>query len=285
MRQYFVILISLLIFSCATENKTKDDVVKETSKFIEKRIDRPENIKDSIKTKDNVVKEASKFVGEKIDGPANIRDSINGNLIFELNDNVQVEATDFKDKWCQIGLFVKLSNTEYENGEIEKEKQLLNSKEEIIGKTLAKVVTWTDVSDKNGNYGYIAGLTHKKNIKKESLLENDLLEYLKTHKRDQNDFTSFIKRHGLEKDDRFLNFEGLYISENWITDPSPGHRICLLFQNHKLQGVFHSRSLNIPNTTLHKLTRGYKVVFFNDYPQSKQLEYVNFMSEWLNGVD
>ena len=66
-----------------------------------------------------------------------------------------------------------------------------------IGKTLAKVVTWTDVSDKNGNYGYITGCTHKKKIKKESLIENDLLGCIKTHNRNQSEFEPFIKRHVL----------------------------------------------------------------------------------------
>jgi hypothetical protein len=85
MKQYFVILISLLIFSCTTDNKSS-----------------------STKPDDNLVNENPKFVGERIDGPANIRDSINGNLIFELFENVQVEVTDFKNKWCQVGVLTPI---------------------------------------------------------------------------------------------------------------------------------------------------------------------------------
>jgi len=260
MKQYFAIVISLLIFSCNTGYNSE-------------------------KNKHNLDSEEVQFVGERIDGPANIRDSINGNLVFELFNDVQVEATDFKNKWCQVGLFVKLSDTEFEYGKIEEGTQLLNSKGEIIGKTLANIDCWTNLSDENGNYGYIGGHTHQRNIQNESLIENDLLKFLKNNGRNQNDFESFIKKHGLEKDNRFLNFKGFYIYENWITDPSPGFRICLLFHDQKLQGVLHTRRLIIPNTISHNIARGYKVEFFDDYAKPKQVAYVNYMTEWLNGVD
>lgn len=225
------------------------------------------------------------YVGERIDGPANIRDSINGNLLFELFENVEIQAADFKNNWCEIGLFVKLNDKEHKNGTIEKNKDLTNSDGQIIGKTLKETTTWIDISNKDGYYGFIAGFTHENNIKKESLIENILIDYLKTNNRNKNDFVSFLDKYGFEERDDILNYQCFYIYENWITDPSPGFRVCLLFQDNILQGVFHSRNIEIPNTTLYKLENNFKVIFFDDYPKIKQVEFVNYMNEWLNSVD
>jgi len=225
------------------------------------------------------------YVGEKIDGPANIRDSINGNLLFELFDNVEIQSADFKNDWCEIGLFVKLNEKEYKNGKVEKGKDLINYDGQIIGKTLKEVTTWTDISNKDGYYGFIAGFTHKNNIKKESLIENILIDYLKTNSRNKNDFVSFIDKYEFEKREDILNYQCFYVYENWITDPSPGFRVCLLFQDNILQGIFHSRNIQIPNTTHYKLNNDFNVLFFDDYPKTKQVEFVNYMNEWLNSVD
>ena len=241
---------------------------------------------DDNKKIDNETTAVDKFIGERIDGPANIRDSINGNLIFELLDDVEVEATDFENKWCEIGLFVKLSKEQYENeGHIEKGADLINSDGKIIGKTLSKVITWTDVDGKEGYFGYIAGKTHQNNIKRESLIEVDLTNYMKSHSRERSEFNDFIHRHNLQEENRFLDFNGYYIYENWITDPSPGERICLLFKNDKLQGVLHTRDLVFPNSKKIKLVNGFNVTFFKDYPESEQKKYIDYMKEWLSGVD
>lgn len=225
------------------------------------------------------------FVGELIDGPANIRDTIKGELLFELNDGVLVEATKFQNDWCMVGTNIQVSKKEFENDKFELGSPILDMDGEVIGTIKGPITNWRLDEDEENYYGYIAGYTHRGNIRKETLVEYDLEKFIKEKGRSQDIFELFITAHQFGVDDRFMNFEGFYIYENWITDPSPGFRICLLFKEGKLQGILHSRSLSIPNTTKHNLSRDNYVSFFNDYPKSKQQEFVEYMNEWLSGVD
>jgi len=83
----------------------------------------------------------------------------------------------------------------------------------------------------------------------------------------------------------YSDFESFYNYENTIEDPSPGFRIVLLFEKQKLVGLIHSREIQIENTTVYKLNWSYYVTFINDYSIKRQMKFVDYMNEWIQGVD
>ncbi|NRD24913.1 hypothetical protein HNV10_16785 [Winogradskyella litoriviva] len=238
-----------------------------------------------ISCKGKVTENKRTHYQEIIDGPANFRDKINGKLIFELNDSIGVQITDFRKEWCEAGLFIGISETEYRNGQLNPNRKIKNSRNKTIGITKDSVDIVFDGEEDGKYFGFIAGFTHKNNIKEKYLLEKELESYINNNSRKKSDFDFFINNFDLELKESFLNYESYFKYENWITDPSPGFRILLLFEESELKGVLHSRSLKLKKSNTSKVNDIYKVTFFDDYPKGKQDNFISSIKEWLNGVD
>lgn len=124
------------------------------------------------------------------------------------------------------------------------------------------------------------------NLKPETVIETTFIKNLKKSGRDLSAWKWFIEAFKLENDAvGYESFQSYYNYENSIEDPSPGFRIVLLFENQNLVGLIHSRKLQIESTKAHKLDWSYSITFFDDYPEKGQLKFVEFMKEWIQGVD
>lgn len=222
---------------------------------------------------------------EIVDGPANFRDKINGKLLFELNDSTGIQITDFEKDWCQGGLYINISKAEYKNGRLIPNRKIKNSKDITIGITKDTLDIYFDGEESGNYFGFIAGYTHKKNIKEKYILEKELESFINNNSREKSDFKVFINKFELELKESFLNYESYFKYENWITDPSAGFRILLLFEESELKGVLHSRSLKFEKSNTSKINDMYKVTFFDDYPKVKQDNFISSIKEWLGGVD
>ncbi|NOQ73197.1 MAG: hypothetical protein GQ574_14415 [Crocinitomix sp.] len=225
-------------------------------------------------------------IGEHIDGPANVRDEEGGELIFELYDNAVVQIADDKGDWVRISTHYWLEGEDYQSEVIKANTILYDQNKNAFGKVLVECMIYLTQKSETEGYAYIEGYTHQDNIRQESLIENDLVRFVTEKGREQDVFKSFIQKYKMRSEKSHLDYDGVYIYENWITDPSPGYRINLLFKAGELKGVFHSRDLHIANTKTYDLGRmNFRVSFFYDYPEEEQQKYVDYMSDWLQSVD
>lgn len=222
--------------------------------------------------------------GERIDGPANVRETPNGELVFELMDNAVIETTSPVDNWVRIGIFTSFTETQKQAGMLKAGDDLVNAEGTRIGKILKDQPLI--IYNPDDDIGYVEGMTHVDNIRPETLVENDVKATLSEKGRTLSDFKHLIEKYDMEKRNDFLDFEGYGFYENMVVDPSPGYRVLLLFKENHLKGFYHTRAFNLPNTDSYSMNR-YEdsVTFFNDYPATEQMEFVDFMRDWLQGVD
>lgn len=264
---YIIVLISIL--SCNSKQAE------------EKKVDNIQN--ETIEV--SVTKETELIIGERIDGPANVRSQPNGEVLFELYDNALVEVTTKPENgWYQVLVYAGIDYNEFEMDSILKDRQI------IVGKdTIGKVLKTHYVSTGRGGdfaYAMLYGYTHKNNIKQETVIETIFKKILAEKGRDFSGWKGFIEAFKLDNEAvGYDNFESFYNYENSIEDPSPGFRIVLLFEKQNLVGLIHSREIQINNTTVHKLNWSYYVTFFDDYSEKEQMEFVDYMNEWIQGVD
>lgn len=52
---------------------------------------------------------------ERIDGPANIRQEIKGEIIFSINDNVEVDIGELKNDWYELVVSLTLTEKQFES--------------------------------------------------------------------------------------------------------------------------------------------------------------------------
>lgn len=224
-------------------------------------------------------------IGERIDGPANIRDKPNGDVLFELYDNVLVDVSSKSNNgWHELVVYFDLNEDEYDLDSLTTNRPILSSND-TIGKILKDHYVSTG-RGKEDVYAMLYGYTYESNIKPESVIETVLTEYLDSKSRNYNDWKPFI--HTFQLMDDAVDFKGLntyYNYENVVDDPSPGFRIVLLFKEKILVGILHSRKLLVENMQTHKLNWNYYTSFFNDYPEDDQKKFIEYMNEWLEGVD
>lgn len=268
MKQYFPFLLLLLTISCNTENK--ENPAQKNNKTNQKQTYPP--IHSEI------------IIGERIDGPAKVRDKPNGEILFELFDNALVEATPIKDNWFQILVSVDIEYEEFGFDSITKGR-LLISNGDTIGRILKTHYVSTGRSSDDA-YALVFGYTHKDNIKPETIIEKALEKEISKNQRDFSNWTDFIKTFKLEEGAVDYNkFDTYFNYENTIDDPSPDFRVVLLFESKQLVGLIHSRELNIENVTTHKLNSNYYISFYSDFSNEGQMDFVNYMNEWIKGVD
>jgi len=264
---YIFLLISIL--SCNSNQKEEKKVKKlknETTKFSEPR-------------------KTELIIGERIDGPANIRNKPNGEILFELYDNALVEVTTKPENdWFEILVYADIDYNEYGLDSISKDRLII-----VNNDTIGRVMKSHSVSTGQGGDfadAMLYGFTHKNNIRPETVIETVFKKHLTENGRSLLDWEEFIKSFELDSGAvGYDQFQTYYNYENSIEDPSPGFRIVLLFEKRQLIGFIHSRELQIDQTKTHKLSWSYFVTFFKEYPEKEQLRFVDYMNEWIQGVD
>ena len=230
-------------------------------------------------------KETELIIGERIDGPANIRNKPNGDILFELNDNALVEITTKpKNGWYQVLVYTEIDYNEFDMDTILKDRLII-----VDNDTIGKVIKSHNVTTGQGGeftYAMLYGYTNKNNIKPETVIETIFKNNLLEKGRDLSSWKSFIESFNLDNDAvGYDKFESYFNYENTIEDPSPGFRIVLLFEKQNLVGLIHSREMQIDKTKTHKLNWSYFATFFDDYSENKQREFVDYMNDWIQGVD
>lgn len=278
MRTLQIGLITLLLFSCTSESSDEVESKEDSIKIESAKESAPEKKGNNVRT--------SPIIGERINGPANIRDKPNGEILYELNDDVLVETTKLKDGWYQVLVYSIIDFEDVNVGSIQKDKSII-----VEGKKIGKVIKTHDVSTGyNQDYAFASlyGYTDQDNIKSETIIENVFLRNIESQGRKLGEWKAFIKNFKLERDAiEYKNLKTYYNYENSIDDPSPGFRLVLLFDNDELIGWLHSREViqTIENTNTQPLIYNYAVTFYNDYPQKDQKGFVKHMNDWIQSVD
>ncbi|RYM33354.1 hypothetical protein ERX46_10455 [Brumimicrobium glaciale] len=271
-------LIAFLVFSCTPNEKEEVESKEKTIQSEDTEIIVSEN--------DVVNKRDGSTIGERIDGPANIRNSPDGEVLYELNDDVLIETTKLVDGWYQVLVYSTIEFDDVNVGSIQKDKAII-----VGGKKVGKVLKTHDVStgyNQDFAFASLYGYTHKDNIKSETIIENVFINKIASQGRKLGDWKAFIKDFKLERDAiEYKNLKTFYNYENSIDDPSPGFRLVLLFDNDELVGWLHSREIDqkIEHTKTLELIYNYAVTFYNDYPEKDQKGFVKHMNEWIQSVD
>jgi hypothetical protein len=226
------------------------------------------------------------IIGERIDGPANVRDKENGKLLFVLQDNVHVAATEPNGKWVQVGLFVDVTKDQARHFRILKGSPIFVNGMEVG--TAAMDIHLTGISTTNdGDLGELTGFTSISNIRPATIVENAFTEIFNhaTGPLTKKDFTGFLV------DFEFHDFNGLMdqyngyeIDENWIDDPSALLRLWLIFDGDRFYGVFHSRLMSLKDATTTRVERGfYFSTVSKDKKKNEQL--IKAFNEYISQVD
>lgn len=264
---YIIILIS--ISSCnskPTDNKKVNEQKPEPTKISES-------------------KDFELIIGERINGPANIRNKPNGDILFELHDNVLVDVTkEPENDWYQVLIYADIEYDEFGLDSISKNRPIV-----IDNDTVGSIMQTNAISTGQGrdlSYAMLYGYTHMSNIKPETVIETAFKKNLLQNGRSFATWKSFIKSFNLDTNAvGYSRFQTFYNYENTLDDPSPGFRIVLLFENRQLIGLIHSREIKMEKARTHKLDWNCFVTFFQEYPNEQQREFVIYMNEWIKGVD
>lgn len=264
MKKYYMYSLLLLTVACKTE--PKDQQVEQTEV-----------------SPTAVSNHESPILGERTQGRVLIFDKADGIPLFELYDNVLVESTPAQDDVVQILVYADLKPEEINLEKLEEGRYLV-----AAGDTIGKVLKTLEANTGQGEHTFamLMGYTSLKNIKPETIIENDLVQTLKVNSKDFSDWEGFIKKYDLSpKGFDYKNFESYYNYENSIEDPSPGFRIVLLFEAKKLVGIVHTRPMSLDGFSTQKLDRGYSVSFVTDFPQKQQKDFIKYANNWLASVD
>ncbi|WP_397362627.1 hypothetical protein [Olleya sp. R77988] len=211
---------------------------------------------------------------EKIDGSANIRDTINGKVLFTLKNNAKVDVIDSKSNWYKIMVFIDSLNIIDQN--LKKGDSIFQNNKTIgISNVDLKAFEFYE------NSHFIEGYTYKNNIQKESIIELVIISNLEN--RAKKNWNKIIEKYNLEKRNDFLHYNAFELLEN--NDISPGFRVLLLFENQQLIGYYHSRKIESDLIDTYKLNSIDKLSFYKDYDKNKAKFFINFMKNWLEGVD
>lgn len=196
-------------------------------------------------------------VGEKINGPANIRDTVNGKILFSLQDGVIIETSPAINKWVKIGVYIRLTTDQIEKFRVEKGKNLVNEKGEVIGKTMNIV----EISMIEDEIGYLEAYTHQDNLNMAFNPEVQLMKILALGNYQKKALEPYMKKFGFKEyhEDNQLKFTQYFIYESTVVDLSPLDRITLLFDKQNMVGFFHTRNMVVRGFKTHEMVRGHKL--------------------------
>jgi hypothetical protein len=263
MKTHFTLLISILyLVSCSSNNKKTDH---------EKGIGSKTNIQELV-------------IGERIDGPANIREKANGRLRFSLNHETRVQTGLKEGEWLEVGLFIDaLTKEQLESFVLFPSQKLFQNGIEI-GNTIDTVELW--MTDDEGT-GFIAGMTHKKNIIESTIPEFRLAELVKSGKTSFQDFRAFMKALNFRSNESWTTDEidVFFIYEDFIVDPSPMDRISLLFKNERLAAINHSRPIDLDEFKSYKIDRGFELTIIGELDKTQINELISKRNRFVNSVD
>lgn len=276
MKELTILSMLVLFLSCNTvssENKNDKIADNVTEEKEYKYADRVDNIKTDL------------IIGERIDGPANIRDKPNGEILFELYDNALVEVSSKEENgWYQVFVGADIDYNEFGMDSIKKNRLII-----VDDIMIGKVLKTHSVSTGQGadfSFASLYGYTHKSNIKPETVLETAFIKELAKYEHEFSSWKDFIKMFDLKLDAiGHPRYDTYYKYENCVDDPSPGFRVVLLFEKEQLVGFIHSRDFEIDNSQKHKLEWNYYVTFYDYHPENEQLEFIDYMNVWIQGVD
>jgi hypothetical protein len=224
-----------------------------------------------------------KVIGERIDGPANVRSGPNGEVLFSLNDQALVDIGREKKGWHEILLYMDLDSSENNMDSIKAGRLII-----IDGEVSGKIIKThqVSISEGGGTHAMLYGYIHKSNIRTETVIETRLSAKQKCGGRSFDEWKDFISAFDLQAETKeFLPFSGYFFYENAVDDPSPGYRVMLLFEEGELQGIIHSRPLNLKDMETYGSAKGYSLSFYKDYPKSKKQEFQKNLEHWLMSVD
>lgn len=234
--------------------------------------------------------------GERIDGPANIRQEMKGEIIFSINDNVEVDLGELKNDWYELVVSLTLTERQFESAIIKKGEKLYNGKGVEIGIALKDLSLNSKYSGGGAPgvqkwYGVdIYGYTFKGNIRSESIVEPVISKLIESNK--QNLTFPIFKEHmdyfgyvdGLEIKD-MDKYKTYMIYESILNDISPLDRIRLIFEGEKLIGIVHSRELIIKNFETVPIERGRKLILIKNFAANEKQLFIDKNKQSYWGID
>ncbi|MBK8806669.1 MAG: hypothetical protein IPO21_08495 [Bacteroidales bacterium] len=211
----------------------------------------------------------STMYAEKIEGPAFIRSQAQGVVLFTLNDNVEVSCSDLDYGWYQVGVFITVSDEEFERKTIYRGQSIIDSTGKVIGKAQenCQIITEHELI-KVKNRALLKGYAYKSNIRTRSVPEIFLSEFVTRYKSDSLSLklfelyfkeNKFISKNIL-KDEKYQEF---FILESWVYDEIPTDRIRFIFENGLLAAIVHKRDFTIQGYETLELLKNRKITFIN----------------------
>jgi hypothetical protein len=212
---------------------------------------------------------------EVINCQANFRDKPNGKIFFSLKDGQNVECMPLQNGWFEISVTISLTEAQYEkNYEIKKGDKVYCYKSktvlialEDIPSSATQAYTFGGARGNPKVYQMeIRGYILKSNIKEVSIPENALDIIINKNRADlsSSKLRGFILTHAYEQTDVikkvYPKFEAYVIEESSVTGGSVTDRIQLLFEDHELILIVHSRPLIITNVKDYDLDNGMKLL-------------------------
>lgn len=224
------------------------------------------------------------ILAEKIDGPANVHDTIEGNILFEINDNVEVETTQTINKLLIVKVYIILPE-DVQNKMIPKGTKLYDEKYNFIGKAINDIPYNGYFISKGVQLTSIQGYIHSCNIREESIVENQIEKIINRNNILRlNDFKTHIVSFDYYFDDQFGWTDTYIYYESTIHDPSPGDRVRLFFENNMLIGIIHYRKIDKPKHF--KFINKYYSLLVPDYVSDETMNKVIILyDDFLISVD
>lgn len=218
---------------------------------------------------------------EMIKGKSNVRIEPNGKLIALLNDGVEVDliGNNKDEDWYNIGLRTCESRMDATNEmNIPKGEILQNYNGVEVGLLKIELKSRSGLRrKKNGQRCFaIVGVTHKQNIRRDSIVEYELEKLLKDSNSSLNEksMADFIEKHGFaewmgnEEISSYLKYESVFLDE------SPQERLVLVFYHSELVALLHKNHVGFTGKNSRAYFIDHMILFVKDIsePEKKKIE-------------
>lgn len=245
---------------------------------------------------------------ELIDGPANVRSAPNGDILFSLENDTEVDVSHYgsaDNKWLFINktaLFSKLDTANLEEttpqrmrdfmagmltlkGTIKAGAKLIDEKYGMpVGETKSSFAV--QISRSQGLMrATLTGYTYKDNLR--GVIEREVERMINSK---TNPLTSSSLRkhmdvyhyvHWFKKDhmDSYLAYESSY------DDPSPGARVILIFYDDVLSAIIFSRDMSFKSYESKRIDRDYSMVYVEIVEKDKKDEIEDYYLNIISSAD